>query len=227
MNEMSKKARELTERILEEEKGINEDEIKKKSHKKQPPTVTAGKIYKDNYRIYRVSPDRYSSDYIVQMIYSEGRYSDFELLKPGERRVSEFKNENYRRSRLKIEFQCCYNDVIANVPVELVIEVIDTYEHVADMRETGTLDEWVQNKGMDAIKEIADDECDDWQYGYKPCKNSMKIIEVLEKEEHLKCPEFVKAEIERLERRKLRVREEVAKMVQIEIDAIKKEYDCE
>jgi len=48
------------------------------------------------------------------------------------------------------------------------------------------------------------------------------LIEIAEE-----CPEFVRAEIERLERRKLRVREEVAKMIDVEIAALKIAYNCE
>lgn len=190
-----KKAKELTKRILEEEATIKEEEIKKphrkkkvdKESKEEEPKKKTSKIYRDSYRIYRVSDNKYSTDYIVQMIYSEGEYFVFDLLRPGERKIPEdVKNKNYRRARLKIKFQCCYNDVIANVPVELVIEIIDYYESLGDMREI-TIDEWVQKRGMEALVEIAKDECDDWQDGYKPCKEP-RDIEVLEKEEIIMVP---------------------------------------
>jgi len=58
----------------------------------------------------------------------------------------------------------------------------------------------------------------DWDY---------EIVDSDFKFKEEECPDFVRKEIARLEKRKLRVRDEVAKMIDVEINAIKKEYNCE
>lgn len=61
---------------------------------------------------------------------------------------------------------------------------------------------------------------------YSGCNITWEVISI-EEPPIVVCPGFVKAEIARLERRKLRAIPEVARMIDVEIIAIVKEYNCQ
>ncbi len=173
---------ELRERIFKEESGLADEKIKKKKKPTKPKGVRAAsafKSYADNYQIYRVGTI-YSSDYIVQMIYNEGSFVNFELLTPGSREIpTSIEDKNYLRARLDVRFQCCYAGTPANDPVEITIEIIDGYENERDMP---NLNSWINSTGYEATERIAEDECSDWNDTYSPCPNSIEILRIIESE---------------------------------------------
>ncbi len=173
---------ELRERIFKEESILTDEKIKKGKKNIKPKGIRAAsafKSYADNYQIYRIGTI-YSSDYIVQMIYNEGSFMNFELLIPGSRKVpSSIEDKNYLIARLDVKFQCCYAGTPANDPVEITLEIIDSYENERDMP---NLNNWINNIGYEATERIAEDECSDWNDTYSPCPNSIEILRIIESE---------------------------------------------
>lgn len=211
---------ELKDKFLQMEGTIKDEKIKKRTpskaetHRQRPRTA---KIYRDNYRIYRVGTI-YSSDFIIQMIYDEGSYTTFNLLRPGSREIPiSSRDKNYLRARLNVRFQCCYAGIPANDPVEVTIEIIDSYTNEAGMPD---IDAWISYTGINATERIANDECSDWNDTYDPCPGSIEILNIIEKERVIAKPRIpeaaislykeLKSEIERERRRADRLTDEIA-----------------
>lgn len=103
----------------------------------------------------------------------------------------------------------------------------------------GNLDDWAERtanfKAIQAVSKFVGtdepifNESDTWLdvhsvsgSTYSGCNITWEVISSEEP-----CPDFVKAEIRRLEKRKLRVRPEIARMIDVEIKAIAQEYNCQ
>lgn len=162
------------------------------------PTVIGGKIYKDKYRIKRFGPDGYSSDYKSLEKYDKGIYVGNELLGMGD--VPDKKSGWIRRARLEVEFQCCYNDEPANDKIVINIIIEEVFINKEDANNGGTLEDWIERRGMETIKRIGEEECGDWADVYEPCEDKSKINEILEKFEGIEISEVPQDVLDRLKR---------------------------
>lgn len=139
----------------------------------------------------------------------------------------------YRKIKFSITFECRSTDkqddegndrivVDQSEPITINVPIIKFVSRDEAYRIAGDLDTWANAFAETFADEYANARCpgptvyaSDWN----------GIVDSAEEWEE--CPDFVKAEIARLEIRKLRVREEVSKMIDVEIEAIKRVYHCE
>lgn len=136
----------------------------------------------------------------------------------------------FRMIKLLITFECRFKSstgedrvvVDQSIPIPTDVPVIRFASKEEAYRLTGDLKTWAQN--------FADTFAED--YAFKRCPTATVYPSdwegiVDEADEWGACPDFVIAEIEELEKRKIRASMKVVAMLDIQIEALKKEYECE